>query len=74
MQRDLRRSATSTTRFLDRFVPQVEALVVGDPADDETDVGPVIDADARERILEWIDEARGGGAEVLAGGDAPTTG
>jgi glyceraldehyde-3-phosphate dehydrogenase (NADP+) len=28
------------------------------PADEETDVGPVIDEDARERILEWIAESR----------------
>jgi len=55
--------------FLDRFVPKVEALKLGDPADDETDVGPVIDEDARERILEWIEEARSGGAEILTGGD-----
>src|ERR687884_62298 len=55
--------------FLERFLPKVEALVVGDPADEETDVGPVIDEAARERILEWIEEARRGGAEVLAGGE-----
>src|SRR5919202_4677721 len=55
--------------FLERFVPKVEALRVGDPADEETDVGPVIDDDARERILDWIDEARRGGAELLAGGE-----
>ncbi len=54
--------------FVASFVPHVEKLVVGDPADEETDVGPVIDADARERILEWIEEARGLGAEVLTGG------
>jgi acyl-CoA reductase-like NAD-dependent aldehyde dehydrogenase len=54
--------------FVARFVPNVEGLVVGDPADEETDVGPVIDADARERILSWIEEAREGGAEILAGG------
>ena len=54
--------------FVSRFVPQVEDLVVGDPADEETDVGPVIDDDARERILSWIEEARDGGAEILAGG------
>ena len=49
-------------------MPQVEDLVVGDPAEEETDVGPVIDDDARERILSWIQEARDGGAEILAGG------
>jgi acyl-CoA reductase-like NAD-dependent aldehyde dehydrogenase len=54
--------------FVARFVPQVEELVVGDPAEAETDVGPVIDGDAQERILSWIDEARAGGAELLAGG------
>src|SRR5256886_1189305 len=53
--------------FLQRFLPRVEALVVGDPADEETDVGPVIDQGAKERILEWIEEARSGGGEILAG-------
>jgi acyl-CoA reductase-like NAD-dependent aldehyde dehydrogenase len=55
--------------FLERFLPKVEALRVGDPADEETDVGPVIDDDARERILAWVEEARAHGATVLAGGD-----
>ena len=55
--------------FLDRFLSRVEALVVGDPAEEETDVGPVIDERARERILDWIEEARRAGAEILAGGE-----
>src|SRR5919205_234225 len=55
--------------FLERFLPKVEALRVGDPADEETDVGPVIDDDARERILDWIEEARSAGARILTGGD-----
>jgi len=55
--------------FIQQLVPRVEQLVVGDPADEETDVGPVIDEDARGRILEWIEEARRGGAEVLTGGE-----
>src|SRR5829696_604997 len=42
--------------FVDEFVPLVEALRVGDPADEETDVGPLIDDDARERVLAWIAE------------------
>jgi acyl-CoA reductase-like NAD-dependent aldehyde dehydrogenase len=56
-------------RFVDLLVPKVEQLVLGEPADAETDVGPVIDEDARDRIIAWIDEARQGGAEVLTGGD-----
>jgi acyl-CoA reductase-like NAD-dependent aldehyde dehydrogenase len=55
--------------FLEAFVPNVEALNVGDPADEDTDVGPVIDADARERILEWIAEAHERGARILTGGE-----
>jgi acyl-CoA reductase-like NAD-dependent aldehyde dehydrogenase len=54
--------------FLDRFLPRVEALVVGDPAHDETDVGPVIAEPERERILSWIEEAQERGATVLTGG------
>src|SRR5204863_38704 len=54
--------------FVERFLPRIEALKVGDPADEETDVGPVIDDEARERILAWIEEAREAGGELLAGG------
>ena len=54
-------------RFLERFVPKVEALVVGDPADEATDVGPVIDEDSRRRIAAWVDEAEAAGAKLLAG-------
>jgi acyl-CoA reductase-like NAD-dependent aldehyde dehydrogenase len=55
--------------FVASFVPKVEALKVGDPAEEETDVGPVIDEGARDRILSWIEEAKGAGATVLAGGE-----
>ena len=54
--------------FLERFLPRVEALKVGDPADEETDVGPVIAESERERILGWIEEARASGAAILTGG------
>ena len=56
-------------RFLEVFLPRVEALVVGDPSDDATDVGPVISSGERDRVLDWIEEARGRGARVLAGGE-----
>ena len=60
--------------FLASFLPKVEALRTGDPADDSTDVGPVIDEGAKERILAWIDEAKAAGAAVLAGGSANADG
>src|ERR671939_2064295 len=60
--------------FVQRFVPKVEALTVGDPGDEETDVGPVIDEDAKERILAWIEEARASGASVLTGGEVTDDG
>jgi acyl-CoA reductase-like NAD-dependent aldehyde dehydrogenase len=55
--------------FVSRFVPKVKALKVGDPSEEDTDVGPVIDDEARERILSWVDEARSAGATVLTGGE-----
>jgi acyl-CoA reductase-like NAD-dependent aldehyde dehydrogenase len=55
--------------LLARFLPKVEALVLGDPADEATDVGPLIDQDARDRVLAWIEEARSAGAEILSGGE-----
>jgi acyl-CoA reductase-like NAD-dependent aldehyde dehydrogenase len=54
--------------FRDELVPLVEALVVGDPADESTDVGPLIAASERDRVLEWVEEARAGGAKILTGG------
>ena len=55
--------------FVTRFVPKVEALNVGDPAEEDTDVGPVIDEGARDRIVSWIEEAKASGASVLTGGE-----
>ena len=55
--------------LLARFIPKVRALETGDPADEETDVGPLIDRESRGRVLEWIDEARAAGADVLVGGE-----
>jgi acyl-CoA reductase-like NAD-dependent aldehyde dehydrogenase len=55
--------------FLEQFVPRVDALKVGDPGEDDTDVGPVIDEDAKKRIRAWIAEAERAGARVVTGGD-----
>jgi len=55
--------------LLERLVPAVESLRVGDPVGpDEVDMGPVISAGQRERVLGFVERAAAGGAEVLTGG------
>ena len=54
--------------FLDRFVSKVAALKSGDPMDEATNVGPLIDTAAVERTEQWVAEAVRQGARVLAGG------
>lgn len=55
-------------RFSELLTEEVSKLVTGDPMDEKTDVGPVIDGDALDRISNWVDEAVGSGARVLTGG------
>ena len=54
--------------FRAAFLPRVEALVVGDPSDETTDVGPLISQSERDRVLAWVEEARAAGSVVLTGG------
>ncbi|MEY4389088.1 MAG: hypothetical protein RLZZ432_807, partial [Chloroflexota bacterium] len=54
--------------FEQRLAAGAAALVVGDPASDSTDVGPLIDDGAAARTAEWIAEAVASGARVVAGG------
>src|ERR1044072_9104972 len=48
----------------DRPVANARKLTVGDPLDPDTDVGPLISPDDRDRVKEGIDEAVGGGGEA----------
>ncbi len=54
--------------FKQYFLANVSELVVGDPMDEKTDVGPLISEDAARRVEAWIEEARAAGAKVLLGG------
>jgi acyl-CoA reductase-like NAD-dependent aldehyde dehydrogenase len=56
-------------RFTERLVANIEKLVVGDPLDPGTDVGPLITPDDRDRVKQWIDEAVAAGAELVTGGE-----
>ncbi|WP_037314867.1 aldehyde dehydrogenase family protein [Amycolatopsis orientalis] len=54
--------------FVPALVEAVKSQRTGDPYDKNTDVGPVVDEAAAERIVAWIDEAVAAGAKLLTGG------
>ncbi|WP_406320043.1 NADP-dependent succinic semialdehyde dehydrogenase [Streptomyces sp. NBC_01637] len=57
--------------FIEMFVAKMGALVVGDPMDDGTDVGPLATESGRRDVEAYVDDAVRKGATVLAGGKRP---
>jgi succinate-semialdehyde dehydrogenase/glutarate-semialdehyde dehydrogenase len=57
--------------FAEAFVARMEALVVGDPMADGTDVGPLATAQGRADVEEQVADAVSRGARVLCGGQRP---
>lgn len=55
--------------FVERFVDRVGSLKVGDPSDEGTDIGPVINRSQLDGIQDKLARARDEGAEQLLGGD-----
>ena len=55
-------------RFTDALSERVATLVVGDPADEATDVSALISISERDRVKSWIDEAVTQGAQLVSGG------
>lgn len=54
--------------FVDKFVAAMGALVVGDPTDPATDVGPLVSEQGRTDLEALVEDAVGKGAQVLVGG------
>ena len=54
--------------FMERLVPLVAALKVGDPLDEDTDVASLINEEETERVKGWIQEAVDQGATLATGG------
>ncbi|WP_371373240.1 aldehyde dehydrogenase family protein [Sporomusa aerivorans] len=54
--------------FCDRAVAYAQKLVIGDPLDPATDMGPMISMEEAARTEEWIQAAVAQGARVLTGG------
>jgi aldehyde dehydrogenase (NAD+) len=55
--------------FVDRFVDRVNRLKVGNPADPDTVIGPVVNIDQLNRHVKHIEKARAEGARQLVGGE-----
>lgn len=56
--------------FVEKLVAAVGTIVSGDPSDPATELGPMIDERAAERIDGWVKDAVSAGAQVLCGGKA----
>ncbi|MGW1913616.1 NADP-dependent succinic semialdehyde dehydrogenase [Streptomyces sp. NPDC002076] len=57
--------------FAEKFVAGMKALKVGDPLEEDTEVGPLASEQGRKDLEELVDDARRTGAEVLCGGERP---
>lgn len=58
-------------KITDAVVDAMKAVKVGDPFQDKTEMGPLISAIHRERVLGFIDRAKKQGAKILTGGGIP---
>ncbi len=54
--------------FMNKFLERTKSLKVGNPMDESTDIGPLIDDESAKRVKSWLDEAKEGGAIFLTGG------
>lgn len=55
-------------KFMQKFVDATSGLKMGDPMDESTDIGPMINQGAAEQTGEWIEEALQNGAKLVCGG------
>lgn len=57
--------------FTEKFVAAMDALTLGDPADESTDVGPVATEGGRQDLIDLVEDAKQAGASILLGGNVP---
>ncbi len=57
--------------FVDRFTARMAALKVGNGIEDGVDVGPLVNADTRDKVAAFVADAVAKGAKVRLGGKAP---
>jgi aminomuconate-semialdehyde/2-hydroxymuconate-6-semialdehyde dehydrogenase len=57
--------------FVKGFLEVVSDMIVGDPSDDQTELGALISADHRDKVMAYIELAEKEGGDILCGGGAP---
>ncbi len=57
--------------FVKKYIDAVKKVVVGDPNDEKTDMGPVVSAEHRDRVEDFIKKGIEEGAKLLLGGKRP---
>ncbi|WP_169569932.1 aldehyde dehydrogenase [Sneathiella limimaris] len=61
-------------KFLEMLIEHAEGMKLGDPFDEESDIGPMASFQQRERVESYVALARQEGGEILTGGTRPTGG
>jgi betaine-aldehyde dehydrogenase len=59
--------------FLTRLKARTEAIVIGDPQDEATQMGPMVSLAQREKVLSYIDKGKAEGATLVTGGGIPNS-
>ena len=57
--------------FVEEFTPLMKAKKVGDPFDEDTDIGPMARIDLRDQLHEQVQESVNNGATLALGGEKP---
>lgn len=57
--------------FLEKFVAKMDSLVMGDPMDEATQLGPLATAGGLRDIVDLVEDAKAKGARILCGGQTP---
>lgn len=59
-------------KFSKALVDAFHAINIGDPLNDETEMGPLVTTSHRERVMQYIDKGKAEGATLACGGDEPS--
>ncbi|KPF53578.1 betaine-aldehyde dehydrogenase [Rhizobium sp. AAP116] len=59
--------------FLARLKARTEAILIGDPQDEATQMGPMVSLAQREKVLSYIDKGKAEGATLITGGGIPNS-